>query len=238
MLKQIELISEEQCKEVVNTVDALASYWRPRDERLPFLTLGVAGYIDGSDHFRGNEAYYAAVDESNQMLQANFTELYDKVLQCVAEQVGQPCYYAAGQALPGFHIFKSHPEFLKPLGSRHFDFQYKNLHWPEEAEIKPDGNKLSFTLALELPSSGAGMNIWPQVMFDSKKYSRFLYSNDHFLKKNPGEFIEYAIGHMLIHTGLELHQIASLEAFQEGERRITLQGHGIEAKSGTFLLYW
>lgn len=77
------------------------------------------------------------------------------------QATGKECRLADGQALPGFHIFRAHQQFLNPVASMHIDLQHKTLQWQEELQVDPETNTLSFTLALALPKSGAGLNTWP-----------------------------------------------------------------------------
>ena len=47
----------------------------------------------------------------------------------------------------------------------------------------------------------------------------------------------YTVGKLFYHTGHVLHQIIPGYKLQEGDRRITLQGHGIKC-DGKWIIYF
>ena len=63
----------------------------------------------------------------------------------------------------------------------------------------------SYTLAIELPKSGGGVDFV-----------------DEFHQR---QHLAYNKGDLVIHTGEEIHRIAGLKKYVEGEYRITMQGH-------------
>jgi hypothetical protein len=94
---------------------------------------------------------------------------------------------------------------------------------------------ISFTLPLSIPKNGTGLNVW-NVSYDdfmkldqSKKRSLF--------EQAPDGFIDYKLGHLILHKGHILHQIKAPSLVEEGDLRITLQGHGILA-DGKIRIYW
>jgi hypothetical protein len=90
-------------------------------------------------------------------------------------------------------------------------------------------------LALELPPKGGGL-----YMFESSELGllnlvnvgSFLHS---FANKHK---IEYKVGYIVMHNGMDYHMIAPCE-MSNTKNRITLQGHGVyEKKSNTWWIYW
>jgi hypothetical protein len=48
---------------------------------------------------------------------------------------------------------------------------------------------------------------------------------------------EYRVGHIVMHSGNLLHQMAGTARMESDDRRVTLQGHGTRA-NGQIYLYW
>jgi hypothetical protein len=88
---------------------------------------------------------------------------------------------------------------------------------------------------LELPPKGGGLYIFESPEFGLLNYlnvGSFLHS---FSEKHK---IEYKVGYIVVHNGMDHHMIAPCEVSNEFSR-ITLQGHGVYEKAkNTWWLYW
>lgn len=235
-MQTITLLSDKQVTKAIDQVDALTDHWEQRNAQLPFFTLGAASYLDSSKV--SSKRYYEKVARLNPILLSQFGWLYDLVIDGLKQATGKNCKFADNQALPGFHIFLAHKQFLKPVASMHIDLQHKTLQWLEDQHVDLETNTLSFTLSLDLPESGAGLNIWPENFEDLMAmpfWSNLLGSTE---VESECTFVEYHVGQMAIHSGELLHQIAPIKEFNAEDRRITLQGHAVLSRGDTYLLYW
>ncbi len=235
-MQTLELLTDKQVSKVIDQIDALSDHWEQRNIQLPFFTLGAASYLDSSKV--SNRRYYDKAARLNPILSNQFRWLYDLVIDGLKQATGKECRLADGQALPGFHIFRAHQQFLNPVASMHIDLQHKTLQWQEELQVDLETNTLSFTLALELPKNGAGLNTWPENHEDlmAMPFWSTLLGNTEV--KSPCKFVQYQTGQMVVHSGELLHQIAPLRKFNPADRRITLQGHAVLSHGDTYLLYW
>ncbi len=235
-MKIVKVLSSEESMKAVSQIDDLQMHWFAHGDLVQFFTLGTAAYIDASGD--DNRRYYDRVQAINPILMNSFEWLYRKVLTAISDYTGESCQLSKGQALPGFHIFNAHPAFTMPLASVHIDLQYKDLDWLKEESIRLDQNHvISFTLSLELPSDGAGLHHWSYNEENIPPWSE--RSNGlEFVKRHPPNYQPYTVGHIAIHSGTMLHQIAPIKRYIAGERRITLQGHGVQKKGGGYLIYW
>ena len=235
-MQTLSILTTAQVQDVIRQIDALSAHWEQRHHKLPFYTLGAASYLDSFEVF--NARYYRKVTRLNPVLERHFSWLYELVIQAMREATGKPCALADGQALPGFHIFLAHPQFLEPVASKHIDLQHKTLNWPRAQSVSLEQGTLSFTLALELPQSGGGLNTWSVSHEEllAKHFWSTTLGSTHI--ESELSFIEYKPGHMVVHSGELLHQIAPPKELQPTDRRITLQGHGVLSHENTYLLYW
>lgn len=178
---------------------------------LPFYTLGAASYLDAR---WGEAAYITKAQEQNITLVTRLRHFYQLLLSQLGIILQEPCFYDDdAKALPGFHIFKSHPDFTKDdVASIHSDKQYQLLKWTGLIE-----DTFSFTLPIELPASGGGLNYW------SNKEGPF--------------FWPYKVGTLVYFFGDMVHQIAPFKEFEQDQWRITMQGHGVRINK-RWHIYW
>ena len=133
---------------------------------------------------------------------------------------------------PGFHVFKYHPDFEKPIARPHVDVPFNKFDWGRTM-----GYEKIFThvVPLELPTSGGGMYIWDVTAEDLDRDGV-----DHWLKKLPGlekEEFKHSIDTMVFHSGRYAHQIMPFERGDDGSWRITLQSHAVLIDN-VWNLYW
>ncbi len=214
-------LSVVDCDAVLREVHAQRPAWCRRMEQAPFFTLGTAAYLDavGADN-----RYLTLAAASNQILQSRFPELFQRLAARLEEILDAPVAYAGNLAWPGFHVFPADRLFLHPIASVHLDLQYQLVPWPDEPPAdftKP----LSFTLPIALPRAGGGLS-----------YTTTARSKPHS-SAQLDLYQPYRIGHLYLHSGHLLHQIAPLRAFSPDDQRITLQGHAVR-QGGVWQLYW
>ena len=179
--------------DITNKVLALREVWISRSDEYPFYTLGRSAYLDGK-----TDSYYKDSAWQNDILLGEFNGVYEKVLEALEKTLKEPVYLAHDLALPGFHIFPSDPKFMTISGNWHQDHPHHTLNLG-------DKDAVAFTVAINLPKSGGGM--------------------DYIDKFHQQHFLPYHERDLLLHDGLTIHRIAGLKKFVPGEYRITLQGH-------------
>ncbi|MGE3804902.1 MAG: hypothetical protein AB7K24_09545 [Gemmataceae bacterium] len=226
------LLSADECRRVAATVHDLKSYWKQRHPEVPFFTLGIASYLDAQQE--AERGYHAAAYDMNTLLAARFSWLYRRLLDGLTQLLQEKVVYRPSCALPGFHVGLWCPASESWEASVHQDLQYELLDWsPTE---QPDFHRpLSFTLAITLPQHGGGLNVW-DVCHDELEG----LSPDERHRKIMAARVEYhpyQVGHLVLHSGHKVHQIARTKKEQDGDERVTLQGHGIHC-DGMWQLYW
>ena len=224
-----KFMSEERAFEIVQKVRKQKNNWVRRNAAMS--TLGTASYLDGGD----KDIYEKMSIESNPFMIEHYNELLDDVLNYFQERCPDAkVKYRENAALPGFHVFHCNSLFSMRVASVHKDLQYQRLKFTDEEEIDSEYT-MSFTLALELPDSGAGL-----YTFDSPDLGIF-----HYLIPPPlihtfasKTRIDYKVGWMVVHNGMTFHMISPCKEDKK-KKRITLQGHGVyEKNANTWWLYW
>jgi hypothetical protein len=242
MLHQIKLLDQSECFDISRKIQDLREFWTKRHEKFPFYTLGPASYIDA---VRNRENYYQQALIGNPILQKSFAGLYENLRTALSTALNSPVVHDEKAALPGFHIFLAHKAFESPMASVHMDLQYRSLDWPIRESI--DSYPLiSYTLAIELPKNGGGLNLWDVHYQDIERLSSEFHkeidklSQDdlaQLLSQYKPEFCEYQVGTMVIHSGHQVHQITPAKKMMPTDRRITLQGHALYFED-VWHLYW
>jgi len=232
-LPAIPILFADECERVRTAVFALEDHWISRAPGLPFHTLGTASYLDASNGRAA--AYLSLAAETNPLLRESFAWLYERLVFRLGEVLGGEYVYDARLAMPGFHVFRGHPQFAKPMASIHFDLQYQELDWSEYSNPRPD-SQLSLTLTIKLPHKGAGLRVWEidfrETGMDKDKMKALLEGN------RKAAYVPYAEGNLVIHSGHQLHQIAPMKEPREQDLRLTLQAHAMPIDDGKHVLYW
>jgi len=230
-MERLPLLSEEECRQVRTTVYELRPYWRQRTPPMPFYTLGAASYLDAK---RGENEYVALAKEYNPLLQKHFGWLHERLMKGLVARLGLPVAYRQDGGLPGFHIFLADKEFRSMPAGIHVDYQYQLLDW--KRRYFRCRQPISFTLAISLPARGSGMNVWN---VSSSEFAALPPEEANCLLSQPESrsYYPHEIGHVTLHFGHTIHQIAIPEQVEDSDERITLQGHGM-CCDGTFQLYW
>lgn len=230
MIPEIELLTKEETKEVYQTVHELKENWIQRHPILPFYTLGLASYIDVPQDKQG---YYKGAKHHNSILRDRFGWLYERLTDILAEYLQAPITYPENLALPGFHIFLSHPAFIHPVSSIHFDKSYM-FHWQPSKEVDFN-NPISFTLTINLPKHGGGLYVWDMQYEEAKGLSNL--ELEKLANQRNKSFHLYKVGSLVLHSGHAVHQIAPAINLQPEDERITLQGHGVRYQN-CWQIHW
>ena len=184
---------EVDTKSAANKVLSLRDMWVSRSDEFEFYTLGRCAYLDGkTDAYKNNLEY-----ENNVLVEA-FPELYITVLDVLSDAFAEKTYLTKDLRVPGFHIFVADKRNLGKAGKWHEDYPHLTLG------LDPI-DTFAFTLAIELPKSGAGMDVIDQF--------------------HQPQHLAYNVGDMVIHTGEDIHRIAGFKKYVKDEYRITMQGH-------------
>ena len=195
------------CKQVADNVKDLGRIgkWESRSDEFPFYTLGKSAYLDGN-----SGTYYKGADGMNLTLFRTFNSFYKEVAGKLSAFLGEWVVFNPKLALPGFHIFPADPKLLSVSGNWHLDS-------PHETLGIGDKDVHAFTIAVEMPTGGGGMD--------------FRFGGD------EDQYVEYNVGEMFIHSGAVPHRIASYRQYVEGDCRITLQGH-IVRDGKDLIMFW
>jgi hypothetical protein len=234
----IEILTPEQCEEICSTVHLLRSFWTQVHESSLFFTLGVASYIESCRPGDAAARYREKALQSNPLLREYFGGIMEYLRGTLQRQVGEPVAFEEEFGRPGFHIWLDDAIPTQPTASIHFDLQYQRLGWPA-ADGADYERPISFTLPLRLPAGGGGMNVWNLHYREVEELSaRGVPVNTNELREGREQtHYAYRLGHLVIHSGHFLHQIAPVEQVEPGEERITLQGHALRC-GDRWLLYW
>jgi hypothetical protein len=256
----LDVLDQSGIDGALQTIDMMHEWWIPRGtyssntgfasntlDPIDFYTLGPATYIDC---MFSNQVYNMMTMQTNPILKEYFGWLYDNVIYHLYHEVG-PCRLNDKLAYPGFHIFgckpgqppkpgtKDHME--RPSATIHVDLQQEkhNEVWQDYQEVDLD-NCLSFTLCLEVPKTGAGLNTWEDESVKcyeiNDKYTKAIKSLE-YGAYGPPTVIPYIPGKMFYFIGPLKHQIAPAYDLTFNDRRITLQGHGVKC-DGVWEIYF
>lgn len=216
---------------IAKLVHEAERFWIRRHPTAGSFTLGAACYLDVPTD--GIQTYYRRATAGNSILRRRFSGILEETRKKFEEIFGEKFEYTSRFALPGFHIFRGGEGFESLEPKIHFDLQDLDLDWDDDG-ARPEDARLSFTIPVELPASGAGLWVWDVEYSNVQGMTR-----EQVLATSPSPptLMPYALGALVIHSGDRLHQIAKTELGSADEARITLQGHA-RRTNGTWLLYW
>ena len=189
---------------IADKVFRLQQYWVSRSDEFPFYTLGRCSYLDGK-----TPAYHEEIKTLNPILLKEFGDTYDIIIDHLSDQFKEPVELYADLAHPSFHIFISSPFLLTHAGLWHQDYPHFTLGL---GSIDP----YAFTIAIKLPSGGAGMD---------------------YIEDGQQKHLPYTEKEIIGHDGTMLHRIAGLKEYIPDEYRITMQGHLIRI-DGVLTMFW
>jgi glutathione synthase/RimK-type ligase-like ATP-grasp enzyme len=233
-----QLLTTEQCAEIYQKIRSLRQDWIPRgNEDSLFCTLGAAIYLDCGSDADPQNTYWQKASRYNAVLFKNFGWLYSLVKTYLETQLNAPINYRTDAAYPGFHIWLDKGIPTLPLASIHFDLQYQHLTW-ENLDDLDLSNTFSFTLPIQLPASGGGLNLYDLNYFEYVDICELNQIDWHLTPRfREQSYHAYRIGEIVMHSGHTMHQVAPTSIVRSGDRRVTLQGHGV-CVDGTWQIYW
>ena len=227
------LLTQNEAAEAAAQVHAAREHWTRRHPGYPIFSLGAASYLDGPT--LGFAGYQAEARRLNPLLADRFGWLYDRLRAAVSALVGAEAGYDDRVALPGFHVYLSDPALPQPVASVHYDMQYDQIDWDGWGTPERD-RQLSLTVTLALPASGGGLLVWNINRLAIGRMSAD-ERRAHMAANRDAVYHAYTVGHLAVHTGHQLHQIASTKDVQPGDQRITMQAHALPV-DGRWLIYW
>ena len=240
---ETNIFSEEECEKIVNTLVKNQDKWENRSPKGDFfMSYGALTYLDATKGAAGDPEYdqFRNTDKSipniyehkanyfNKMMVKDFDWMYRKIWGYYQLKFHKPVVFKL--ALPGFHIFQTaeqlNHEYVKNLATIHVDLPQTAHEWGEEILAAS-----SFTIAVDLPKCGAGLNIWrDNSIFEGVESVFFNQINEKTqlaITKNA-EYFPYKLGYIYEQDGMLRHQITCKDDILIGERRITVQGHLVE----------
>lgn len=247
----LALLTPSECAQVRTSVQALREHWIQRHPVFPFYTLGASNYFDLA--YLDQPPYGHIASAVNPALRRELGWLYERLAQALSRHLQAPVVFAEPLALPGFHVFLAHKAFEQPRALTyqawmqhrddpetlsnpiHCDTPHGLFDWgmpPDQIDFE---NPISITLAISLPSSGAGMVVWDLHRNDTLNLSQDQLR--HQLEAGSRHLHAYRLGHCAVHSGFQYHQIAPFHNVQPDDVRITLQGHGLRCR-GQWRLFW
>lgn len=250
LLKNVDLLDASQCRRVRASVFALREQWVRRHPVVPFFTLGASNYFDIAHN--AELPYYRMAERLNPLLDEHFGWLYRLLGERIATELEVQVAYPSRLARPGFHVFLAHTQLEHPRALMHqewFVHRYDRegfaspihcdtphlvVDWSDMREVDRR-YPISFTLAVALPRSGAGMFVW-DVGIEQSSWLPEPVTRRLLEERAPREH-RYSEGMFALHSGLFFHQAAPLRDLQPDDVRITLQGHGLPC-DGAMQLYW
>ena len=168
--------------------------------------------------------------------------LNDLVIYNLWGEIGE-CQVADFLAYQGFHIFGNKPNeppkmatkmyMEQPSATIHVDLQHEQHEflWNHFKEVDLE-NTLSFTLPIQVPTNGGGLNTWEEESMKQyeidNKYTKHMKELDYSKWGDYGEptVVPYTAGEMFYFIGSLVHQIAPAYNADFNDRRISLQGPG------------
>jgi hypothetical protein len=211
--------SIDECANMAERVKALRDYWIDRGV---FWTVGAATYQDPP------HAYTGIANCANVVLDHYVYSLpmFQDLLCELSIIYGANVVVMRDFARPSFHVFTDKANGLN--GSLHVDEPYKHLRLPEGWH-----SPTSFTMAIEMPKKGGGLNYWANETLPIHKE----FHQDDSLPP-PDAHLEYELGVLYKHDGLFYHQISNNHHAAPDDFRITLQGHTVTLPTGDVMAYF
>ena len=259
----LKVLDQEGIDNTIQRIDLMKDWWIPRgiycgaggftaseENPVDFYTLGVATYIDGISDI---QYYYDYIKDQNPVFKDYFGWLYDAVVYSLWDVIGE-CQLADFLAYPGFHIFGTKPNeppkmatkmyMEQPSATIHVDLQHEqhDFLWSHFKEVDLE-NTLSFTLPIQVPMNGGGLNTWEEESMKQyeidNEYTKHMKELDYSQWGDYGEptVVPYTAGKLFWFTGRLVHQIAPGFNLCWGDKRISLQGHGVKC-DGKWVLYF
>jgi hypothetical protein len=230
-LEEVDCLDERECLAACAGVRALRDLWEPVATS-SFFRLGVASYA--ADEGTGRERYAESVRRLRPALLDRFGWLYERIAVRLADALGGPVTFPEWLSPPGFHIWLADVDGRAFVPITHVDLQFMRHDWWQEGTPRLDDPR-SFTVPLALPEQGGGLNVWPLDMERSLHCER--NEIERWLSEHSPTFHMYRRGALVLHNGLQFHQIAPIQNARPDDERITLQGHALRCDD-RWCAYW
>src|SRR5262252_1829891 len=111
MPSRVPLLDTAACDRIYQRVLELEGHWIARHGELPSFTLGATAYLDvprgGMHDYRINRS------RGNRILIRHFNDLYASLTEVLSPALGRPAWLSDRLALPGFHIYRYHPDLVR-----------------------------------------------------------------------------------------------------------------------------
>ena len=253
--KLINFFTKQEVLEILKTVDSIEDKWIKRQVSPTnfYYTLGNESFVDCVEGVI-NESVIKEINKNNLMLKENLHFMYTSVISKISEMFGK-CELATDIPIPGFFIYTERDGVQKRnngIPNIHQDgkFEYLNYYWDTFKKVEHDST-FGFTVALQLPASGAGMCVWDepdQGFYSNSEWANEVKRSNFYLNPNSGNIldtyivnkipnvIEYSVGKALVQQGAQYHSVAHGINLTQSDRRITLQGFGKKC-DGIWRLY-
>ena len=240
---ETNIFSKEECEKIVNTLVKRQDKWENRSPQGNFfMSYGALTYLDAKggvaedpeyDQFRNNDKSIPNIYEQkakyfNEIMIKDFDWMYDKIKAYYEERFEKPIIFK--YALPGFHIFQTakqlNHEHVRNLATIHIDLPQTSHKW--EGDVLAAS---SFTIAVNLPKCGAGLNIWQNDSIFNNVDTVFFHQmnkEQQSIITETAKYFPYKLGCVYEQSGFTRHQITCDGDIMEGERRVTIQGHLVE----------
>ncbi len=239
----VDFFSQEESSRIINQLDKLEKYWIRRD--VPngnfFYTFSKYSSVDC---IKANNETIEEINKANKFLINSMPEMYEILIKKLESIFGK-CELANDIPIPGFFIYterdgvQNRPNGI-PLIHTDGEFGYLDYYWNRFSKVEHESS-FGFTIALELPKSGAGMCLWDEPDYgfysnsewaQSVQKANFYTSEqsidfmDNRIKNKTPNIVEYSVGKAMIQQGEQIHSVAHGVNLTTNDRRITLQGFG------------
>ncbi len=187
--------------------------------RSSMLTIGEPLYRN-----RHRLDYYTQrAQADNRLLYRRFRLAHDRVAGFFEHRYGEPVAYAEELAVPGFHVFDFADAADYGPGGWHVDALHAQT--PLLADRSADiSGVVNFTVPFAVPTGGTGMDLQDDLPGSAQR-------------GGAAGFASYRPGLMVFTEADYWHRIGSSRTVLPGERRVTLQGHGVRLR-GRWILFW
>ena len=222
---ETKIFSKKECKKIINILVKNQDKWENRSPFGNFFSsYGALTYLDKKNYKQKSEYF-------NKILVQDFEWMYIKIRNYYQEKLDKPVVFK--KALPGFHIFQAIEQLsyddvkYPPTAEIHVDLPQKDHKWKDKILATS-----SFTIAIDLPKCGAGLNIWQNSNIFENINTPLFHQMDKETQltiiKNT-EYFPYKLGYIYEQNGMLRHQITCGGDVMKGEKRITIQGHLVES---------
>ena len=235
-VNSLAILSPQACKQATDTILSLDQHWICPNSDF-FYTVGA---------FSAREFF-----DKDGLVSPDRHDMYESVRTGLESALGAKALYPSEHmGLPGFQILGPSPkqkllpqdvaeqlEKLEGWSAFHIDAPYMpHTSFWQRFQHADFNNALTFTLSLQLPHSGSGLDVWknPGDTDAGKKFNA-MPASEHAELITDYEFVPYQTGSLTYFTGHVVHRVAGRHRLRIDDRRITLQGHGVKC-DGTWYL--